>query len=853
MKNFFLSRDKASKGVALMIVLALVVLVTGMALAYFSRTTTDRQLAQSSYNDTSSELLARSALNIVVGDFKQEIVRAGTTVTRTNIQPQRSGADTSIPNLIRRSVRSDPIPAPGVSSLASAISSAPSPSASPKRGEITLARWNSHYLVPRLNTGTQIDSTPISTFTAPDWVLLTRAGPAAFSGWDNSLKDTTSTNNNYVVGRYAFAVYDEGGLLDMSVAGYPNWSGNPVGSCNPAPTPWLANVGRKGTVALADLTALGTYAPPQTQIDSVVGWRNYATTLRPTTQPFGNFIFAGDPCATQDTYGSYLLYFGEPPFTFDVTNQPIPLSSYPFSAVYPTVSNSRTDQAFMTRQQLLKLRTSLDFSQNVLQYMGTFSRERNRPAPDWPFLQNNLSEGRFCFDNLDMVKPNPDNCTHHGRGKGQGKSRGRGHLCGTQADIVNLFGLLWIHSDATATPPRPGYWRYIAHNGPTHDPNPNAIDHIPPFRGPNHQNDFFQVLDYALFRVNYGIIGDADPTHRAKSFAIGAALIDQYDSGVDCPNNEGCDLDNTLTGNAQKYQTHTTVIDYGGNALAYGMEPNRTGPNGDSVNGDDPYDPSPTGNNPHRPQNAPTPASSTYVMSHGFSTVGEFGYGIDTSTAGLPTLDFTPPNFSYAPVLDFFSYNPVSSAYPRAGIVNLYTRNEPVLAAILARTLKTDPAANANPSPSPVIAPSPSTEPMQLAHEIALETQGVLAGAPPSGWPITQIDMTRAIAARLAVRAANQVWGINTPDETKKSLARALAELGQTRTWNLLIDVIAQTGHYGQNAQRLTDFIPEGEKRYWLHIALGRDLVHTDGTPCQPGDTGCQVDVLGTQLEEVVE
>ena len=56
-----------------MIVLALVVLLTGIALAYFSRTTTDRQLAQSSHNDTSSDLLARSALDITVSDLKQEI------------------------------------------------------------------------------------------------------------------------------------------------------------------------------------------------------------------------------------------------------------------------------------------------------------------------------------------------------------------------------------------------------------------------------------------------------------------------------------------------------------------------------------------------------------------------------------------------------------------------------------------------------------------------------------------------------------------------------------------------------------------------------------------------------------
>src|SRR6266446_5672253 len=306
MKTLFRSRGRLSKGAALMIVLAFVVLLTGLALAYFSRTTTDRQLAQSSFNDTSVDLLARSALDVVIGSLKQEILNGGTTVTRANVQPQRSGNDASIPNLIRRSVRNDAIPAPGVSSFASAITSGPLDPNDVKRGEIKSARWNSHYLVPRLNTGDAIDSTPILAFTAPDWVLVTRAGPAAFSGWQNSLKD--STNNNYVVGRYAFAAYDEGGLLDMSLAGFPSWAGNPDNTCNPAPapTPWLVNIGRKGTVGFADLTGLGTYAPPQTQIDNIVGWRNYATTLRPSTQTFGNFTFPGDTCTTQDSYGSYL-------------------------------------------------------------------------------------------------------------------------------------------------------------------------------------------------------------------------------------------------------------------------------------------------------------------------------------------------------------------------------------------------------------------------------------------------------------------------------------------------------------------------------------------------------------------
>ena len=74
MKSFLDARGRASKAAALIIVLAFVVLLTGLALAYFTGTTIERQLAHSSYNDTSADLLARSALDIVVGDFKQEIV-----------------------------------------------------------------------------------------------------------------------------------------------------------------------------------------------------------------------------------------------------------------------------------------------------------------------------------------------------------------------------------------------------------------------------------------------------------------------------------------------------------------------------------------------------------------------------------------------------------------------------------------------------------------------------------------------------------------------------------------------------------------------------------------------------------
>jgi hypothetical protein len=423
-----------------------------------------------------------------------------------------------------------------------------------------------------------------------------------------------------------------------------------------------------------------------------------------------------------------------------------------------------------------------------------------------------------------------------------------------------LFGLFWIRANVVSTNlDKPGYWRYIGNRNALPDPNgtPAPIP-IGCLIGANQQNDFFQILDYALFQAAC----ESSDQHLDQTFAIGASLIDQYDSGAACGtrNNSddftiGCDLDARVDKFHNQNRTHTTVIVYGhgnGNSsTAYGMEPNNSS---DSTNGDDPWQgtcsSTQNGNNPHRPCGAPAPPSNTQVLSHAFATVGDFGYGIVTSAGGptpgptpLPTLKFwdtsTNPPFQYAPVLDFFSYNPISSAYPRAGIVNLYTTNAPVLAAILSRTLEKDPGPTPGPDPTPVVSAADATT---AANAIVAETQRVLAGTPTYG-SVQQTDLTRAIAGRLAKAAFDQVPNLAASDETKGTVARALAEMGQTRTWNLLIDVIAQTGKYKPNSD-LTggNFVVEGEKRYWLHIALGRDR-NADGS----------VDVLGTQLEEVIE
>src|SRR6476660_5345220 len=68
------------KGVALVIVLAFVVLLTVLSVAFFSRAAVDRQVSFSSSNQTKADLLARGALAVTVGDLKQELV-AGSTIS----------------------------------------------------------------------------------------------------------------------------------------------------------------------------------------------------------------------------------------------------------------------------------------------------------------------------------------------------------------------------------------------------------------------------------------------------------------------------------------------------------------------------------------------------------------------------------------------------------------------------------------------------------------------------------------------------------------------------------------------------------------------------------------------------
>ena len=712
-------RERAA---ALVIVLAFVVLFTVLVVAYVSRVTSDRPVAHGSFNQTKADELAQSAMDNIIGDLRQEIIsvaRGGSTATTVNgvtiytptspadVVPQRSGNLASAPNLVRRSIRSDPIPTPAMPSRASAVNSSV-PSSNGRY--ITSTRWNSHYLVPKGAPATA-DSSPIPAFDSatPDWVFVTNNGATIITSPSNS-----------VIGRYAYAIYDEGALLDANLVGLPSPSPGAVTTPSPSPGPSATYyISRKGTIAFADLTALplrsGGSTPDPKTISKIVGWRNYVTTTVSVNGTFPNLSPSPSP---------FVTYFLDSSRDFLTVN---PITNSP--------KNNRTDQRFTTRSDLIHILANIGDTgavniTNLLQYLGTFSREQN--APTWNSASNPIVQ-RFQLGNISLLGNTP--ISPPGSSPSPAPT-------GTQAtNIKTYFGLQW-----STTYKR---WQYVG-QGTTLLPSIS-----PPAASP--APDFFQILNYAI------------PGHTiAQVLSLGACIIDQYDS-----------------------DQVTTAIEYGPSPqpIAWGMEDRSPS----VLMGLASPSPSPT----------PSPTPLGYVvLQRPFQNVGELGYAYNPITH--TTLNFYTSGSSDAALLDFFTYNLTNNMatynlpFPlRAGPVNVNTRNTPIIAAILQGALPNEPPTTAGVSSS------------------AATTAASLISAATN----TQPAVSRQDIARLANAVGTT---IGSTEEQKETVARALTDATQTRTWGLLIDVIAQSGRYGPNETNLANFVVEGEQRYWVHVAIDR-------------------------------
>jgi hypothetical protein len=227
---------------------------------------------------------------------------------------------------------------------------------------ISLARWNEPLLMPTADT-TKTNLTPVSTFIPPDWIYQTRtSGFATLPFSQNYIPNTLSgaLNGNTVVGRFAYVVYDEGGLLDANAAGYPS-----VAEDTTAITPVMMR--HKISEACADLTQIGLNS---SDITNLVYWRNPSS------------------AATATTYTNYVYSPNTNAFLTPATG----------------------DRLFTSRQQLIDFfmqdvavsQADIIRLQGALPYLTTFSRELN--APCW-YPQTNMATAGYAYSTIATNTP----------------------------------------------------------------------------------------------------------------------------------------------------------------------------------------------------------------------------------------------------------------------------------------------------------------------------------------------------------------------------------------------------------------------------------------------------------------
>jgi len=596
-----------TEGVALVIVLCFVVLLTGVVLAFFSRSINELQISNQSVEQVRVDLLGQAAIDTTIGDLKQEIAAGskppsvasntqftsnnGTSTTTTSIYlpnsptdwvPALSGVPTNgASSLIKRSASGIyPNDANGTGRAANVPSTMPALNAR----YVSLARWNSHLLLPKKDqTNTNdTDFTPdLTAFTAPDWVIVTRAGknvPGTALPAANKLNGADP-----VAGRYAFAIYDEGSLLDMNAAGYPS-------VITPGTTPYTP--GYKNSLAFADLQQLpgikDLVASNSTRanaiIDNIIGFRSYASAgwalasaspaSSPTFSALGNIFpnFTWSPTNAANYYNNFAAFNTSGFLT--ATNLPV-----------QTTSLRATDHPFLSRQEFMQVllsyittsKSDRALLENALPYLGTFSRDLNQPAyipahirdsnapvvqtlalggnyegpgkddqinPFFLGVRNTTTTAGARLDGSDLVQGEPLVKKRFPLNRlawltYKGPSQGR---TATDPDIVDLktnfgftqaflnlgtkkmvqdsFGLTWNN----------GYWTYDVHASSTgirvlNDGSPNDVVHQ------NREPDFIELLKAA---VTAGALGKSGAQSTGSGDTSPKAVQFNRDSSIDC-------------------------------------------------------------------------------------------------------------------------------------------------------------------------------------------------------------------------------------------------------------------------------------------------------------------------------
>lgn len=437
-------------GIALVAVLALLVLITGITIAFFSKVASERQLSELSEKSLLTRELARNAVAMLSDDLVREM-KAGAVSTGAapggiwrvddpqRMLPQRQVA-ASLPaptfaggtwsngealNLVKQSKSGVPFFSFGSESLDGRASDISTSSRSKNGRRVPPSVWSA----PRL----MADGYDLPTDAVPDWVFIARDGstPTAFAP---ALKDASPANPGFVVGRFAYQIYDVGGLLDANAAGF-------APDALPGGTELI---GSKGAQLMADLRALPGMGAASAA-EALAGWRN-----------------KGDWSAA---HIENLREFGEQ-----------------HGWLKPRATADDNDNFFLGRQDLvsfLESRLGESSARQALPFLTTFQRELDQPSfapdPDRPkILADRAGGGNTEFGRDDKVNPNLAEAAFNGGDAATSPIPRRFPLdrlaevatatagTGDAAAILKHFGLEWNAAANGQKPPKA--WVYARQN-----------------------------------------------------------------------------------------------------------------------------------------------------------------------------------------------------------------------------------------------------------------------------------------------------------------------------------------------------------------------------------------------------
>jgi len=494
-----------SKAFALVLVLCLIVVVSSILIAFVTVMRMDRAATQSYSQGIRADQIALGAVQTledqIVAEIENGSVRYGATgtssdtngpyvfepIARTDMVLQRAGTTTNAGTLYKVSKAGVPFFTNGPSLASAAASSVPAGNGR----RITLQRWSKPAL---LTNGWSTNQ------AVPDWINVTRSGPQIVT--ISEAKNGALSNPKFVIGRYCYAVYDVGGLLDVSIAGFTKDGSDLTGRF----------IARKGSSFFADLAQIpnGSENLSAAQIDKMVKWRNKASL--PTASSYAtNYL---------GTNGGVTVNAG--------------------------------DNSFVNRQDLIRYAQANGMT-NALPYLTAIHRSLN--APNYSPTTNAVASGSYAYKDNANSTSSINRSIANVRVKTGGWVRADGGLAVTGEPLLkNRFPLKRLGLLAETAANATDIQKYLGLSGSGgHEPwtynhgSPGRIMTLEEVAAANREPDFFEllkaaILDGSLGRDPGGIkFNSTDPgvysdvrsvsvEHDPQIFKIGANIIDQFDA-----------------------------------------------------------------------------------------------------------------------------------------------------------------------------------------------------------------------------------------------------------------------------------------------------------------------------------